>query len=162
MEDTEAKQHVEGLIVRLNIIINIRPNQKINTNTLQISNASVTTSIIRTFGSLFNSIGISRWDLHEWLKNTFNESISFIRDNNDGNEINTNYCDLIHKKICAAKLKLSNIKTTYQDDTNFVSHIDSLCDEIQVGLDSLRHIGDSVYEHSILNSKSSSPHSGSV
>lgn len=165
MENTEAKQRVDELIVRLNIIINLRPNQKINTTTLQISNVSATTSVLRTIGSLFNLSGVSRKDLYEWLKETFDDSMLFIRENSNGNEINNNYCDLLHRKICTAKVKLSNIKTTYQDDSNFISRIDSLCDGIQIGLDSLQYMGDSIYSHSILNPKISpklQPNSGSV
>jgi hypothetical protein len=163
MDSSEAKQRADELIVRLNIIINLRPNQKLNTTTLQISNVSSTTSLIRTLGSIFNSSGVSRHELYEWLKETFNRSILFIRENNTGNIINDNFCDVLYKKICAAKVKLSNIKITYQDDSNFVSRIDSLCDGIQIGLDSLKHLNNSVYEHSILNPVPvNTKHQGSV
>ncbi len=132
-EDLQLK---EQLSIKLRLIGEIRPQQKINTTTMSIVNNNVSTSFWRTIYTTFGVKGHSQEDLYNWIKSVTEESYQFIKKHNKSiNTVDKHICDNLKLDIEKAKINITaGIRETYIADQAFVIRLEQLAESISLKL----------------------------
>lgn len=129
---------VQLLRTKLKLIAQIRPCQKIDTNTLVILNNNLSTSIRRTFYTIFGR-GNSREDLYIMIEDVTDQAYKIIKKHRKSeNQIDRDICISLLKDIQDAKVNITNgIRETYLDDARFKAKLEQLYSSIDIKIKSL-------------------------